>query len=104
MSTVPYIFAGNTGNIPLSQLDADFANVKLSVDYVIQNTQANITSVGTLTSLSLIGVEGTFVNTQNIRREGNNGSIENLSVIPSSVTTIYTNKPHWTSTLDGGTF
>lgn len=55
MSTVPYIFAGDTGNIPLSQLDDNFANVKLSVDYVIQNAQANITSVGTLTALSVSG-------------------------------------------------
>lgn len=68
------------------------------------NAYGIVESGGTITSLSLIGVEGTFVNTQNIRREGNNGSIENLAVIPSSVTTIYTNKPHWTSTLDGGTF
>lgn len=59
---------------------------------------------GTITSLSLIGVEGTFVNTYNIRKEGNNGSIQDLAVIPSAVTSIYTNKPHWTSTLDGGTF
>ncbi len=59
---------------------------------------------GTTTSLSLIGVEGTFVNTYNLRKEGNNGSIQDLAVIPSSVTSIYTNKPHWTSTLDGGTF
>jgi hypothetical protein len=55
MSTVPFIFAGNTGNIPLSQLDQNFANVKLSVDFVIQNAQANITSVGTLTNLSVGG-------------------------------------------------
>jgi hypothetical protein len=55
MSTVPYIFADNTGNIPLSQLDTNFANVKLSVDYVIQNTQANITGLGTLTALSVTG-------------------------------------------------
>jgi hypothetical protein len=55
MSTVPYTFADDTGNIPLSQLDNNFANVKLSVDYVIQNTQANITSVGTLTGLNVSG-------------------------------------------------
>jgi len=59
---------------------------------------------GTLVSVSLIGVEGTFTNTNNIRKEGNNGSIQNLSITPSTVSTIYTNKPHWTSTLDGGTF
>jgi hypothetical protein len=59
---------------------------------------------GTLVSVSLIGVEGTFTNTYNIRKEGNNGSIQNLSITPSTVSTIYTNKPHWTSCLDGGTF
>ena len=59
---------------------------------------------GSISSVDLIGVEGTFVNTYNIRKEGNNGSIQDLAVIPSTVTTIYTNKPHWTSTLDGGTF
>jgi len=68
------------------------------------NAYGIVETGGTITSLDLIGVEGTFVNTYNIRKEGNNGSIENLSVIPSTVTTIYTNKPHWTSTLDGGTF
>ena len=70
MSTVPYIFANNTGNIPLSELDANFANCKSSVDYaavageaVVATTafnvsspvQANITSVGTLTTLSVAG-------------------------------------------------
>lgn len=59
---------------------------------------------GTVSTLELIGVEGTFTNTYNLRREGNNGSIQNLAIIPTTVTTIYTNKPHWTSTLDGGTF
>jgi hypothetical protein len=68
MSTVPYIFAGNTGNIPLSQLDQNFANVKLSVDYVIQNAQANITSVGTLTSLS---VSGNIIHSGNLIISGN---------------------------------
>lgn len=62
MSSVPYIFAGDTGNIPLSWLDANFANVKGSADYVIANAQANITSVGVLTSLSVSG---------NIRSNGN---------------------------------
>ena len=68
------------------------------------NAYGVVETGGTTTSLSLIGVEGTFVNTYNIQKEGDNGSIQNLSVIPSSVSTIYTNKPHWTSTLDGGTF
>jgi hypothetical protein len=55
MSSVPYIFAGNTGNIPLAQLDDNFANVKLSVDYVIQPVQANIITLGTLSNLSVSG-------------------------------------------------
>jgi len=58
MSTVPYIFAIDTGNIPLSQLDANFANVKASVDSAVTvsgNAQPNITSVGTLTSVSSTG-------------------------------------------------
>ena len=68
------------------------------------NAYGVVETGGTLASINLVGVEGTFTNTYNIRKEGNNGGIENLSVIPSSVTTIYTNKPTWTSTLDGGTF
>jgi hypothetical protein len=55
MSSVPYTFENDTGNIPLSYLDTNFANVKGSSDYVIANAQANITSVGTLTSLSVSG-------------------------------------------------
>ena len=58
MSTVPYIFAGNTGNIPLSELDANFANVKALVDsanIVTNRSQPAITSVGTLSSLSVSG-------------------------------------------------
>jgi len=56
------------------------------------------------TSVSLIGVEGTFNTSNNLRLEGNNGSIQNLASVPNTVTVVYTNKPHWTSTLDGGTF
>ena len=56
------------------------------------------------TSVSLIGIEGTFVIGNNLRREGQNGFITNLASTPTTITDIYTNKPHWTSTLDGGTF
>ncbi len=55
-------------------------------------------------AIDLVGVEGTFTNTYNIRKEGENGTIQNLAVIPATVSVIYTNKPHWSSTLDGGTF
>ena len=56
------------------------------------------------TSVSLIGIEGTFTTGSNLRREGQNGFITNLASSPNTITDIYTNKPHWTSTLDGGTF
>ena len=56
------------------------------------------------TSVNLIGVEGTFNTTNNLRKEGSSGAIANLSSVPNTVSVIYTNKPHWTSTLDGGTF
>jgi len=58
MSSVPYVFANDTGNIALSDLDANFANVKAfanTAGYVTANAQANITSVGTLTSLIVSG-------------------------------------------------
>jgi hypothetical protein len=65
MSAVPYTFATDTGNIPLSQLDANFANVKAKADtavVVTANAQPNITSVGTLSSLSVSGnITGNFI-------------------------------------------
>ena len=62
-------------------------------------------SVSSSTTVDLIGVEGTFSTAYNLRREGQNGFISDLSSIPSGgVTVIYTNKPTWTSTLDGGNF
>ena len=55
-------------------------------------------------SVNLIGVEGTFNTTNNLRREGQSGAIANLASVPGAATNVYVNKPHWTSTLDGGTF
>jgi len=55
-------------------------------------------------TVNLIGVEGTFNTSNNLRREGQSGSLANLASVPSNVAVIYTNKPHWTSTMDGGTF
>ena len=58
MSTVPYTFANASGNVPASQLDANFSNVKASVDTAVVVTaeaQPNIRSVGTLTSLTVSG-------------------------------------------------
>ena len=85
------------------------SNVTLSVgDIVRQDTSGAYgvveSPVSNTNSIDLVGVEGTFTNTYNIRKEGDNGAVENLSVIPATVSIIYTNKPHWSSTLDGGTF
>ena len=55
-------------------------------------------------SVNLIGVEGTFNTTNNLRRVGQSGAIPNLASTPGAATNVYINKPHWTSTLDGGTF
>ena len=51
------------------------------------------------TTLTLIGVQGTFDTTNDLVVNGTS-----LSIDPDSVTTVYTNKPMWTDTLDGGTF
>ena len=61
-------------------------------------------AVSNAATVPLVGVEGTFNTTNNLRKEGDNGFIANLSVVPSSVGVIYTDRPHWTDTLDGGTF
>ena len=85
------------------------SNVTLSVgDIVRQDTSGAYgvveSPVSNGNSIDLVGVEGIFTNTYNIRKEGDNGAIDDLAVIPSTVSVIYTNKPHWSSTLDGGTF
>jgi hypothetical protein len=84
MSAVPYTFANNTGNIPLSELDANFANVKAfanTAGYVTANAQANITSVGTLTTLSVSGnITGNYI-------IGNiTGNINSSNVTGSNIT------------------
>jgi hypothetical protein len=65
--TVPYTFSTATGNVPLAELDANFASVAnnvssantaltaLTAGTVTTNAQPNIRSVGTLTSLSVTG-------------------------------------------------
>jgi len=57
------------------------------------------TSITSGTTLTLIGVQGTFDTTNDLVVDG-----ASISVSPNSVTTVYTNKPCWTNTLDGGTF
>ena len=57
------------------------------------------TSISAGTTLTLIGVQGTFDTTNDLVVDG-----ASISVSPNTVTTVYTNKPTWTNTLDGGTF
>ena len=57
------------------------------------------TSISAGTSLTLIGVQGTFDTSNDLVVNG-----ASISVAPDSVTTVYSNKPMWTNTLDGGTF
>lgn len=84
------------------------SSVTLSVGDIVKQDTTNAYGVvkvgGTVSTIVLTGVEGSFTNTYNLRKEGDNGSIQNLAVIPTAVTGIHTNKPFWTSTLDGGTF
>ena len=49
--------------------------------------------------LTLIGVQGTFDTSNDLVVNG-----ASISVAPTTVTVLYTNKPCWTNTLDGGTF
>ena len=56
--TVPYTFANAVGLVPASELDVNFDYVSNNVstaNTVVANAQPNITSVGTLTSLSTSG-------------------------------------------------
>jgi len=56
--TVPYTFANASSPVPASELDANFAAVEAysnTAGTVVNPVQANITSVGTLSSLSVSG-------------------------------------------------
>lgn len=58
MAVVPYTFADQSGQIPLAELDVNFANVKafaVTAGNVTGNIQSNITALGTLTSLTVSG-------------------------------------------------
>ena len=83
-------------------------NVTLVQGDIIKQDSTNAfgvveSAVNAGTSVPLVGVEGTFNNSNTLIREGQSGGTANLAA-PSSVATTYVNKPHWTSTLDGGTF
>ena len=83
-------------------------NVTLAQGDIVKQTSTNAfgvveSAVNAATSVPLVGVEGTFNNSNTLIREGQSGGTASLAA-PSSVATTYVNKPHWTSTLDGGTF
>jgi len=92
--------------ITLSSLSA---NITVAVGDIIKQDGTGAfgvveTAVTGGNSVNLIGVEGTFNTTGNLRKEGASGAIANLASVPAAATNVYINKPHWTSTLDGGTF
>jgi hypothetical protein len=77
MTTVPYTFGNESSPIPLSQLDANFAinpQYANTAGNVVNAYQANITSVGTLTSLSVSG----NVNSGNLRTTGSVSATGNI--------------------------
>ena len=61
--------------------------------------QGVVKSTSNSTTIVLIGVTGTFGTSADIAKNG-----ETTSVTPSAVSVNYTNKPVWTTTIDGGTF
>ena len=97
---VPYTFATQSGNIPLTQLDANFSNVKAFADsagFVTESAQLNITRVGTLSTLTVGGNltapkyfgDGsalTGISAQNVNAENLVGATLSANVTQSSLT------------------
>jgi hypothetical protein len=89
MTTVPYTFGNEESPIPLSQLDANFAvtpQFANTAGNVVGNAQANITSVGTLTALSVTG----NINSGNLRTSGSlsvTGNVISGTITSSNVIT-----------------
>lgn len=129
MSTVPYIFANDYGNIPLSYLDANFANVKASVDYALLANRANvantantsttagtvttaaqpaITSLGTLVSLTVTGTATTGnIATTNATLTGTITSASSLSgnaTITNTLTASSINAVEFVGDLKGSVY
>jgi len=96
---VPYIFANQTGPIPLNELDANFAAIPTyanTAGTVVDPIQSNITAVGTLNSLAVSGniagaylsVTGVTVTTASIAGNITAGNISTTgSVLSNSVLT-----------------
>ena len=97
--TVPYTFGNESSPIPLSQLDANFATIPQyanTAGNVVNAIQANITSVGTLTSLSVTG----NVTSGNLVTSGTVSAISNISganITTTGVVSAY-------GTVTGGNF
>jgi hypothetical protein len=104
--TVPYTFATQTGNIPLNELDTNFSTLNAAIgniNYsntagtagtVTANAQANITSVGTLTELTVSGnITGNYIL----------GNASQLSGLPLSPINIVTNINAGNSIIQAGT-
>ena len=84
-------------------------NVTLAKGDIVKQDTSNAfgvveSAVSNAAVVPLVGVEGTFNTSDNLRKEGANGFIDDLALSPDSVAVIYTDRPHWTDTLDGGTF
>jgi hypothetical protein len=83
MTTVPYTFGNDESPIPLSQLDANFAvtpQFANAAGNVTNAVQANITSVGTLTSLSVSGnITGGNLRTAGAVSAAGNIAVGNIS-------------------------
>ena len=84
-------------------------NVTLAKGDIVKQDTSNAfgvveSAVSNAAVVPLVGVEGTFNTLDNLRKEGANGFIDDLALSPDSVAVIYTDRPHWTDTLDGGTF
>jgi hypothetical protein len=78
MTTVPYTFGNESSPIPLSQLDANFAvtpQYANTAGNIVNGVQANITSVGTLTALSVSG----NINSGNLRTTGSVSATGNIN-------------------------
>jgi hypothetical protein len=82
-----YTFGNQTGPIPLSQLDWNFAQIPNQsnvANTVLNNAQANITSVGQLTGLSVVGnvlVSGPISTGSSLTAAGNLGSSGSLTAM-----------------------
>jgi len=111
MTTVPYTFATQNGNIPLSQLDANFSTLANAVPVyaesagtaitVTAGAQGNITSVGTLTALAVTGnvVANNLISNGNIFSNNNPSLTYNASAGTASLNANAFSQLYWTSNI-----